>query len=306
MLQNVALLRQFLAVAKGGSISAGAAALSISQPAASKAIHRLEQDLGVALFARRARGVVLTRFGESLLRHAKRIETEWNFAQSELGAFRTGRTGHLRIGAGLYFGAALLPPALVALHARFPRLRVDLTIGANPRTMPRLLSGDLDLVVARIPTARLPDFVETRRIADVRMCVVAASDHPLARQRRIAGRDLANHPWVVYLDDDETVASREAMFRRMGSPPPHIAVESTSLTAIFQLLRTGRYLGCIASGLVGASAGAGLVEIPLPSEPARFRAGAMYARTLANVAPITALIELLRAEAAARARPARA
>lgn len=298
MLQNIALLRQFLAVAKGGSISAGAHALAVSQPAASKAIHRLEQELGVALFARRARGVVLTRFGETLLRHAKLIETEWNFAQSEIGAVNSGRTGHLRMGAGLYFGAIMLPSAIAALHTRFPKLRIDLSIGANPRTLPSLLSGDLDLVVARIPTKPLPDFIETRRIADVHMCVIASADHKLAKARRVSGEDLADYPWVVYQDDDETIAGREATFRKMGCPPPHIAVESTSLMAIFQLLRAGPYLSYVTKGLLHTSIGKGLVEIPMPVEAYRFRAGAMFARTLANVAPINALIELLRKDMA--------
>lgn len=300
MLENITLLRQFLAVTKAGSISAGAQALAISQPAVSKAIHRLEQSLGVSLFARRARGVVLTRFGETLLRHAKLIETEWNFAQSELGAFRSGQAGRLRLGAGPYFGVALVPPAIAKLHARFPQLRIDLQLGANPRMLPGLLNGDLDLLVGRIPSAPLPDFIETRRIADVRVCVIAASGHKLARQRQITGKDLAAYPWVVFQDDDETIAEREAMFKRMGSPPPHIAVESTSLTSIFQLLRASPYLGCLASGLLGSAIGQGLVEIRLPTEGFRFRAGAMFARTLANVAPINVLIELLRAEAAKR------
>jgi len=300
VLQNLALLRQFLAVAKGGSISAGAHALSISQPAVSKAIHRLEQELGVALFERRARGVVLTRFGEGLLRHAKQIETEWNFAQSELGAFRAGRTGHLRVGAGLYFGAALLPPAIADLHERFPHLRVDLSVGPNPRTLPSLYGGDLDLVVGRIPAANVPDYIETRQIADVRLCVIASRRHELAGKRRIAAADFGRFPWVVYQDDDETVASRESMFRRMGAAPPRIAVESTSLMAIFQLVRQGPYLGCLASGPLVSAIGEGLVELPLPVEQAHFRGGAMFARTLANVAPINALVELLRKAAGAR------
>jgi DNA-binding transcriptional LysR family regulator len=298
LLQNVALLRPFLAVAKGGSISAGAQEMSITQPAVSKAIHRLERELGVALFERRARGVVLTRFGVALLRHAKQIETEWNFAQSELGAFKSGRTGHLRVGAGLYFGAALLPAAIAELQTRFPRLRIDLSIGANPRTLPSLFSGDLDLVIGRIPTANIPDYIETRHISNVRLCVIASATHPLARKRRITAADLEEFSWVVFQDDDETVASREIMFRRMGAAPPRIAVESTSLMAIFQLLRAGPYLGCVASGLLVSAIGEGLVEIPLPIEVARFKGGAMFARTLANVAPINALIELLRRSAA--------
>lgn len=297
MLQNVALLRPFLAVAKGGSISAGAQALAISQPAVSKAIHRLEQELGVVLFERRARGVVLTRFGEGLLRHAKQIEAEWNFAQSELGAFRTGSTGHLRVGAGLYFGAALLPPAIAELHARFPRLRIDLSVGANPRTLPSLYNGDLDVVVGRIPTSNVPDYIETRQIAIIRLCVIASRSHELVRKRRITAADFQRFPWVVYQDDNDTVASRETIFRRMGAEPPRIAVESTSLMAILQLLRAGPYLGCVASGLLVSAIGEGLVELPLPIDPVRFRGGAMFARTLANVAPINALVDLMRSAA---------
>lgn len=299
MLQHIGLLRQFLAVAKGGSISAGASALAVTQPAASKAIHRLERELGVKLFARRARGVVLTRFGETLLRHAKFIETEWNFAQSEIGAVNSGRAGHLRVGAGLHFGTTVLPAAISALHARFPRLRIDLAIGANPRTLPSLLSGDLDLVVGRIPSKPLPDFIETRRIAQVYMCVVASAEHRLAKARDIAGGDLGAYPWAVYQDDDETIAGREAMLRKMGAPPPQIAVESTSLLAIFQLLRAGPYLGFVPHGLLRTPMAAGLAEIVLPVDGYRFRAGAMFARTLAHVAPIQALVGMLRKEAAA-------
>lgn len=298
MLQNVALLRQFLAVAKGGSISAGAQALSISQPAVSKAIHRLEREMGVALFERRARGVVLTRFGVALLRHAKQIETEWNFAQSELGAFKSGRTGHLRIGAGPYFGGALLPGAISELQSRFPGLRINLQIDANPKTLPGLFSGDLDIVIARIPTSNIPDYIETRHITSIRQCVIAAADHPLARKRRVTAADLVAYPWILYEDDDETVASRDNMFRRLGAEAPRIALMSTSLLAIFQLLRTGTYLSSVASGLLTSQVGHGLVEIPLPIEVSRFKGGAMFARTLANVAPINALIELLRRSAA--------
>ncbi len=128
----------------------------------------------------------------------------------------------------------------------------------------------------------------------MRLCVIASGSHPLARKRRITASDLAEFPWVVYQDDEETVATRESMFRRMGAEPPRIAVESTSLLAIFQLLRTGPYLGCVASGLLVSAVGEGLVELPLPIEVARFRGGAMFARTLANVAPINALVDMLR------------
>jgi len=296
--QNIALLRQFLAVAKGGSISAGAAALAMSQPAVTKAIHRLEDELGVRLFERRARGIALTRFGEALLRHAKLIETEWSFAQAEIGAFRAGHAGRLRIGGGPFFGAALLPQAIARLHERFPRLRIDLRIGVNTNMLPRLLDGDVDVLVGRLPEEELPAHVVHRHVADLRLGLIASRGHPLAGKRKTDSRALSAYPFVVYQEDREGIAGMIAALARAGARPPQVVVESTSLLAVFQLLRSGPYLSCLAVGLLRQPFGADLVEIAMPETISRFPAGAMFPRTLANVAPVEMLVELLREGAA--------
>lgn len=299
MTQNIALLRPFLAVAKAGSISAGAAALAMSQPAVTKAIQRLEDELGVALFERRPRGIALTRFGEALLRHGKLIETEWSFARAEIGAFRAGHAGRLRIGGGPFFGAALLPPAIAALTARFPQLRVDLRIGVNTNMLPRLLDGDVDVLVGRLPEPEaLPGHVVRRPIADLRLGVIAARGHPLAGRRRVDGDALSRYPFAVYQEDREGLAGMVAALARLGARPPQIAVESTSLLAVFQLLRSGPYLSCLAVGLLRQPFGADLVEIAVPETISRFPAGAMFPRTLASVAPVEMLVDLLREGAA--------
>ena len=299
MPQNIALLRQFLAVAKAGSISAGAQDLAMSQPAVTKAIHRLEDELGVALFERRARGIALTRFGEALLRHAKLIETEWSFAQAEIGAFRAGHAGSLRIGGGPFFGAALLPRAIARLHERFPKLRIDLRIGVNTNMLPRLLDGDVDVLVGRlIEPVELPGHVVRRHVADLRLGVIAARGHPLARKRRIDPHALSAYPFAVYQEDREGVAGMIAALARLGAKPPQVVVESTSLLAVFELLRSGPYLSCLAVGLLHQPFGADLVEIAIPETVSRFPAGAMFPRTLANVAPVEMLVDLLREGAA--------
>jgi len=297
--RDLALIRQFLAVAKAGSVSAGAQALAMSQPAVSKAIHRLEDELGVTLFERRARGIVLTRFGEALLRHAKLIETEWSFAKAEVSAFREGHAGQLRIGGGPFFGAALLPPAIARLHERFPQLRIDLRIGVNTNTLPQLLAGDLDVLVGRLPEPEeMPEHVVGRRIAELRLGIIAGRGHPLAARKRVSGRDLAEFPWVTYQEDREGIAGLIAALARLGARPPRIAVESTSLVATFQLLRSGPYLACLAVGLLRAPFGAELCEIEVNERIARFDAGAMFPRTLSTLAPLKSLVRLLGQEAA--------
>lgn len=271
----------------------------MSQPAVSKAIHRLEDELGVTLFERRARGVVLTRFGEVLLRHAKLIETEWSFAHAEIGAFRGGHAGRLRIGGGPFFGAALLPRAIARLHERFPHLRIDLSIGVNTNLLPRLLNGDLDMIVGRlVEPDELPSHVVHRHIADLRLGIIAARDHPLAGKRRVDSRALAAYPFAVYQEDRESIADMIAAMTRIGAKPPRVTVESTSLLAVFQLLRSGPYLSYLAVGLLRSPFGADLVAIAVPETISRFPAGAMFPRTLANVAPVEMLVDLLREGAA--------
>lgn len=287
-------MRPFLAVAEAGSISRGAAKLAMSQPALTKAVQRLERELGVSLFERRARGVVPTRFGEVLLRHAKLIEAEWSFARAEIEATREGHVGSLRVAGGPYFGVALLPGAIAGLHREYPQLRIDLEIGVNALTLPKLLAGDLDMVVGRLPVGtELPAFLMREAIADVRVDVIAGHDHPLAGKRRV-GAALADFPWVVYQEDHETIAKMVALVGRLSGKPPRVVVEATSLIAVAQLLRAGPYLSCLARGLLSTPFGQGIVALDAGAPVARFDAGAMVPRTLANVAPVRRLIALLR------------
>src|SRR4051812_6842746 len=104
LLRNAGLLRAFLAVAHEGNVSAAARTLAVSQPALTKSIHKLEQQFGVALFERRARGMTLTASGAALLNHAKLIEAQCRFADAELENLAQGQGGKIRLGAGTYWG----------------------------------------------------------------------------------------------------------------------------------------------------------------------------------------------------------
>jgi DNA-binding transcriptional LysR family regulator len=116
LLRNAALLRDFLAVAGAGGVSAAAQTLGVSQPALTKSIRRLEAHYGLALFERRARGMALTPFGDTLLAHAKLIDAQCRFADAEMQAFTQGAGGRLRIGAGPFWGATVIPLAIVRLQ----------------------------------------------------------------------------------------------------------------------------------------------------------------------------------------------
>jgi DNA-binding transcriptional LysR family regulator len=298
ILRDTPLLRHFLAVATEGSISAACTRLAVTQPALTKSIQRLEAQLGVTLFERLPRGMALTPYGHTLLPHARRIEAECRFAEVEMQAFRGGRTGRLRVGAGPDFGAALVPGAIARLQERYPKLDVEIMVGVNDVILPRLFDGALDLAFCRLPAEdALPPFIDRRPFFEIESRVVAGAGHPLLTASRVAAKDLAAFPWAIYQQDREIVGHLFAMMRDEGAKPPRIAAEVNSLTALIQMLKAGRYLSCMAEALVDAYPELGLAVVPFARPILRFLTGALIHRSLERHAPARLLHELVREHA---------
>jgi DNA-binding transcriptional LysR family regulator len=295
LLRNADLLRPFLAVARTGNLSAAARELSLSQPALTKSVRKLEQIVGAPLFDRRARGMTLTASGVALLAHARRIEAQCRFAEAEVGALARGEAGAIRIGAGSYWGPTLVPLAVAGLHARFPRLRVDLEVGVNTVILPKLFAGDLDLVMSALPPAQvIPPGIETEDFGEFHLRVVAGRDHPLQGKAHVSAADLARHPWVLYQHDQDTLDKLTQVLRSAGKPPPDVRVVTTSLHAVMQFLKSGPYLACLADAYLRAMPEPGIAIVPFQREIWNFRSGALYHAALASFAPVTVLIEGLR------------
>jgi DNA-binding transcriptional LysR family regulator len=291
LLRNAALLRDFLAVTRAGSLSAAAQALSVSQPALTKSIRRLEEHYGVALFERRARGMALTAFGEALLAHAKLIEAQCRFADAEMQGFAQGDGGRLRIGAGPFWGATVLPVAIARLQEQLPTLRVDLVVGVNTVIHPRLFAGDLDIVVCALPdTDVFPSGIEVHRLFDLQMRVIAAEGHPLLKRRQVSAAEFAPYPWALYQHDREIVQKLLVALRDGGGAPPRVMVESTSVLAVLELLKSGPYLSCIADAFLRVRPESGVRAVPFHRDIWSCPSGALYHRTLRQFAPMQALL----------------
>jgi DNA-binding transcriptional LysR family regulator len=308
LLRNAALLRDFLAVTRAGSVSAAAQALAVSQPALTKSIRRLEAHYGIALFERRARGMVLTSFGETLLGHAKLIEAQCRFADDEMRGFAKGEGGRLRVGAGPFWGATVLPVAIAKLQQQLPRLQIDLDVGVNTVIHPRLFAGDLDIVVCALPDPHgLPAGIDVHRFFDLQMRVIAGVGHPLLERRRVVAADFEPYPWALYQRDREIVQKLLNALRAEDAPPPRVMVESSSVLAVLELLRSGPYLSCIADAFLRIRPESGVRAVPYDRDIWSCPSGALYHRTLRNFAPIHALIAAIDAISVghSRSRPPR-
>lgn len=287
LLRNIGLLRSFLTVAREGNVTAAAEKMGLSQPALTRNIRRLEEECGITLFDRHTRGVTLTIYGQTLLRYAQMIDTECRFASSELEAMRSGHRGHLRIGGGPFWGGTLLPKALTRLHQRFPDVRTTLDVGVNTVIHPKLFAGELDLVVSASPhdLSALPDHIGFRPLITIQSGIFARDAHPIFERSPLDLNNLSRFQWVLYQADTDAIERLSAFLKSLGIGPPRIAVESSSLMAVVELVRSGDFLACLAAPLFGSFRDIGIRQVETTREIWSFDAGILYHKAVETTAP---------------------
>ncbi len=212
------LLRAFVEVADGASFTQAAASLHLSQPAISKRITALEQQIGHPLFDRVGRRVNLTDAGRTLLPYAKKALQDIEDARRALSSLHEDVGGRLSIGTSHHIGLHRLPPVLRSYTQQFPNVDLDIHFMDSEVACEAVLGGKLELGIVTLPTQPLPQ-LEQRLIWPDPMSVIVAPTHPLAGRSNLRLRDLAEHPAV--LPDAATYTHRivTAELQRQGIAP---------------------------------------------------------------------------------------
>ncbi len=235
---DVRRLRVLREVARRGSLAGAAEVLSYTPSAVSQQIAVLEREAGTRLLERRARGVVLTEAGRTLVEHAETILDQLDAAERALAALADLKRGQLRMASFATAGASVLPRAVDAFRARHPA--VELTVEqASPReSVARLREGRLDLALTVDLDERPSEGVEVIHLFEDRLQLAMHRDHPLAAKEEVRLEDLADETWidVPAATSGGHVATRAAA--RAGFVP-RVAFESDDYTAIRELVGTG-------------------------------------------------------------------
>jgi LysR family transcriptional regulator, nitrogen assimilation regulatory protein len=140
-------LRYFLQIARAGSFSRAAAELYIAQPALSRQITKLEQELGVELFVRHGRGIKLTTAGAMLLERAEMITHYVRQTQEQVRAAGDGLSGHITIGMPPAIGVPLLPRVIESYAARWPNVSIHVREGLSTSLQEWLLDRRVDVAI---------------------------------------------------------------------------------------------------------------------------------------------------------------
>ena len=144
-------LRYFQAVAECGSYSRGSELLRISQPAISRTIRKLEDDLGSPLFRRHGHGVTLTEAGRVLLERSQTILRQLEQARAEVRSSEAGRAGHVSLAVPPGAGQFLVPLLAKRFGAAFPRVSLKIVGGYSGTIHEWLVRGQVDLACIHEP-----------------------------------------------------------------------------------------------------------------------------------------------------------
>jgi DNA-binding transcriptional LysR family regulator len=195
---NVARLRVLAEVAKRGSFSGAADALSYTQSAVSQQVATLEAETGMTLLERHARGVRVTLAGQALVEHAEGILARLEAAEAELSAIAGLRAGRLRMASFPTAGATLMPLAIATFRSAYPEIELTLSEGEPEEIAPRLRAGELDLALLfefDEPQERIDSLERIELLADP-MYLALPSEHPLAKKSGLRLGDLRSEAWV--------------------------------------------------------------------------------------------------------------
>ena len=198
----------------GGWLSRAAHRLSTSKSVVSRRIARLEAEVGTRLLTRSARGIMLTEAGQALRLRAGSAFDELDGALLEAASSQEELTGLLRITAPIAFGTTHLAPLLTEFMGTHPRLRVDLSLG--DRRVDILAEGfDVAVRMGALPDSTLI----ARRIAPLRLAVLASPDYLVRHGVPGRPRDLVDHDCIVYTVPDGDIwrfPRRRALYLRPG------------------------------------------------------------------------------------------
>lgn len=238
-------LRFFLAAAETGSVTGAARVLSISQSSVTEAIRALEEDLGVTLFERQARGLEITYNGQAFLRHARQILMDVSTARTAFRTTQESETGRLSLGVSALVSGYVLSDILSRYRRAHPRIELTVIEDSGEYLQHLLIGGELDVAV--MVTSAIRDRmalnVETLLVSPYRLWLPLG--HPLVDQESIALEELASQP-LIQLMVDEIEESTRGMTAALPVKP-QIAFRTRSVEAVRSLVATGAGLAILPS-----------------------------------------------------------
>jgi len=238
---EVRQLKAFLAIAEAKTFTAGAKIVNITQAAVSMQIRQLEDELGMSLFTRTPRRVILTEAGEHLLQRARKILREHDAAVAEIAELAGAEYGRLRIGsASAMFATAQLPTILERLKEKFPNAEITVSSGTSQALVDKMLHGDIDIAFVSLPV-ETPN-IQTDLLFSDEIVAIAHPKHPLSNEKFISAATLAGEQLILGEKGGNTRRMIDDFFAA-ANVKPNVVMELSRQEAINKMVENQMGVG---------------------------------------------------------------
>lgn len=230
-------LSLLLAIQEQRSLRKAADLIGLTQPAATKMLHEMEEAVGLKLFDRSSRGLQATTYGEVLTRYAQGVFSDLGGVRDELLAIQSGNIGKIRIGAIMAPTPQLLSNTLIKLKRQHPRLAPNVQVDTSDVLITALLQDRLDVVIGRVPDDWDSSELAFEPIAEEALSVVASISNPEVSKSRVSLKELLSYPWVLQAHPSPMRKVIEAVFMDARLALPINILETSSMLLTSSLVR---------------------------------------------------------------------
>lgn len=234
------LYRIFYVVANHSNITKASEELSISQPAISKSIKNLEEQLGGQLFVRTKRGVFLTEEGKEFYNYIKQAIEYINNAENKFTDLINLETGCIKIGISTTLTKEFLLPYLEEFHSLYPKIDIQIITNLTSELIPKLRNGLIDIVILNLIDKNYANDIDVIKCRKINDCFVVNNKYKDLIDKEISIKDLNNYPLILQAKGSNTREFLDNFAREDGVVlKPNIELASYSLVVEFSKIGLG-------------------------------------------------------------------
>ena len=288
---KLSYIHAFVAVIKAGSIHAAARELNLSQPALSKSLRALEEELAAPLLVRSINGVEPTDYGKAFYQRAQIVIDELRKAQEDVLQLRGKLEGSLTVAIAPASTMQLAPMVFKDFRHRCPNVKLHIVEGIWPSVAEPLRNGTVDIAISPVLDEISRSELAVEKLLDVKMAIVVRPNHPLMAATSL--HDLTQGEWLHQGTSSSASVLIRRIFEDQNLPVPVVSVESRSLTATIMMLQTMDLIAVMPRAMLESDAIKGtLVALNLKEQIRANQLGLIYRedRPLTRVAQVFATL----------------
>ena len=254
-------LRVLMSLHDTCNLSKTARSMAMTQPALSKWLKELEDELGEPLFTRHSRGLIPTEACGVLAERSRIILNELDETTELLDALRDGVRGKLHIGSTPSASTDIVPIAIAATHTLFPKAMVVVREGPVDVLLPQLLDGRLNVIVSILEDRGYGDDIAQTRLYREHMVVTAGAHHPLQGKRKVTWEMALQYPWINVPKDSLVFRELQHELALAHQPVPRFVGDVSSAVLTSNILLRTQALALMSSRSAAFFEKAGVLKI---------------------------------------------